>query len=60
MKKFSVEILRKKTFKDIWHLDRIIIIEARTLQSAINKADKFSTPYQTHGKIEEIKPEVKK
>ena len=58
MKNFSVEILRKTSFKDNWHLDRIIIIKARTLQSALNKANKFVTPYQIYGKVEEIKTEV--
>ena len=59
MKKFTVEILRKNSFKDNWHLSRVIEIEARTLKSALNKANKFVTPYQIYGKVEEIKTEVK-
>lgn len=58
MKTFKVELLRKLTYNGNWYLERVIEIQAKTLQSALNKAHKFCTPYQIYGKVEEVKKEA--
>ena len=54
MKTYKVEIYRRKSQFSEWYLKEVIEIKAKSLNSALNKADKFVNPYQIYGKVEEV------
>ena len=53
MKTYKIEIYRRKSQFSEWYLKEVVEIKAKSLNSALNKADKLVTPYQIYGKVEE-------
>lgn len=54
MKTYRIEILRRASQFTEWHLDRTIEIRAKNIENALKRVYKLHTPYQIHGRIDEI------
>lgn len=55
MKTFKVEILRRKSQFTEWYKSGEIKIRAKNIDNVLKRLHKLESPYQIHGKIEEVK-----
>lgn len=54
MKTFKVEILRRKSQFTEWYKSGEIKIRAKNIDNVLKRLHKLESPYQIHGKIEEV------
>lgn len=54
MKTYKVEILRRKSQFTEWYKSTEIIIRAKSIDNVLKRISKLESPYQIHGKIEEV------
>ena len=54
LKTYKVEILRRNSQFTEWYKSKEITIRAKNIDNVLKRIHKLESPYQIHGKIEEV------
>lgn len=54
LKTYKVEILRRRSQFTEWYKSDEITIRAKSIDNVFKRIHKLESPYQIHGKIEEV------